>query len=337
MRASRLLFVLAGVVLVAAPAAGQVADSVSIVVSPTASGAERRTATVPLPNGSGVFYYRSGAAGASRFRPQIGRPRPAPSQAAVAAAREELGLPPSSRPASARASATDGVTRLDLLLLERDLLDAIDRRLARLAGGTAVIGGDPTPPVVVLRGQRPAEPVPAGEVPAVPVSPVVVGPPGVETVERAVLETGLFRTTSVNFEFAEADLLPSSAATLDVVADVLRRYPALRVEVGGHTDDRGSDATNDRLSQRRAEAVVGYLAASGVARDRLSAVGYGERRPLASNATETGRALNRRVEFVVRGPRPAEPVRQPEARPRAPSLRDLIREELDRLREDDGG
>ena len=332
MRAPRLVCTLAALAAIAAPASAQVADSVAVVVTP---GAEGRTVTVPLPEAAGEFYYRAGSVGPSRFRPQIPRPRMsrggAPPSAAVAAARAELGLPPSPRPASARASVSGGVTRLDLLLLERDLLDAIDRRLARLAAGPTVTEGNAASPVVVLPGRRP-ETAPAGET-STPTPPAVVGPPGVETVERAVLETGLFRTTQVNFEFAQADLIPSSAATLDVVADVLRRYPALRVEVGGHTDDRGSEATNDRLSQRRAEAVVDYLAASGVGRDRLSAVGYSERRPVASNGTETGRALNRRVEFVVLGPRPAEPIRQPVA----PGLRDVIREELDRLRDDGGG
>jgi outer membrane protein OmpA-like peptidoglycan-associated protein len=178
---------------------------------------------------------------------------------------------------------------------------------------------------------EPAAPVVAPPVvgPVVP-RPPVPGPVTVETVERAILETGLFRTTTVNFEFAKANLLPTSAATLDILADVLRRYPALRVEVGGHTDDRGSDATNDALSQRRAEAVRDYLVASGVAASRLSAVGYGERRPVATNANDTGRALNRRVEFMVLNPEAATSVRRSEA----PAVRDVIREELDRLRED---
>ncbi len=315
---------------VASPVAGA-GRSPALRPAPTASGSQP-VVTVPLPTGPGAFYYRSGP-GPARFRPRIGRrSSPAATEADLEATRQELGLPPSSRPRGAAPS--EGVTRLDLLLLERDLLDAIDRRLARLGDAGGLGGVAPAAPsVTVLPGR--AQPSPAAAVPPAlavpPRSARPLDPVTVETVERAVLETGLFRTSSVNFEFAKAGLIPASAATLDVVADVLRRYPGLRVEVGGHTDDRGSDATNDRLSQRRAESVMAYLVASGVTQGRLSAVGYGERRPVASNDTETGRALNRRVEFVVVDAsgtvRPA-----PEAGPA--DVRGVIREELERLRRD---
>lgn len=122
-----------------------------------------------------------------------------------------------------------------------------------------------------------------------------------EVVERAILDTGLFRTSRVFFAFGEADLLPVSRRVLDTIADVLLRYPELRIEVGGHTDSVSSDAFNLELSQRRAASVVNYLVASGIDRRQLEAVGYGEAQPVATNETETGRALNRRVEFVVLG------------------------------------
>lgn len=120
-----------------------------------------------------------------------------------------------------------------------------------------------------------------------------------EVVERAILDTGLFRTSRVFFAFGEADLLPVSRGVLDTISDVLLRYPELRIQVGGHTDAISSDAFNLELSQRRAASVVDYLVASGIDRRQLEAVGYGEARPVATNETETGRALNRRVEFVV--------------------------------------
>ena len=120
-----------------------------------------------------------------------------------------------------------------------------------------------------------------------------------DEVERSILDTGLFRAASVHFETARAGLLPVSEQTLRAVGSVLVRHPGLQIEVGGHTDAVGSEADNERLSQARAESVVAFLVAAGVARERLAAVGYGERRPVASGATETGRALNRRVEFVV--------------------------------------
>ncbi|MEL6616135.1 MAG: OmpA family protein, partial [Bacteroidota bacterium] len=134
-------------------------------------------------------------------------------------------------------------------------------------------------------------------------------PPTVEEIERDILDTGLFRTTYVLFAFAKSNLLPVSERTLNAVATVLQRYPELRIEIGGHTDNVGSDATNDRLSGERAAAAAAYLVASGVASDRLRAVGYGERLPVASNETDTGRALNRRVEFVVLNPEAGQRLR----------------------------
>jgi outer membrane protein OmpA-like peptidoglycan-associated protein len=87
---------------------------------------------------------------------------------------------------------------------------------------------------------------------------------------------------------------------------VLGAHPEItRVRVEGHTDDQGDDAYNKRLSQRRAEAVVAYLARKGVARDRLEPMGFGEERPKAPNASKEGRATNRRVELVIVGGAPA--------------------------------
>ena len=73
----------------------------------------------------------------------------------------------------------------------------------------------------------------------------------------------------------------------------------LKVQVEGHTDSVGTDAYNDGLSQRRSQAVVEYLVSKGIARDRLAAVGLGESKPIASNDTAKGRAMNRRTEFVI--------------------------------------
>ena len=322
------------------------------------SEAERPEVTVPLPNGRGIFYYRAGdGPGGIRIRSTT---RPAtPTPPPEAEPERPVGLPVAP-PASGRVSeAEDRVTRLDLLLLERNLLDALDRRLAALDRGTRrapdPVAPPASPPVIVLPGQTPppavappAEPTPAPPlIPApTPIPTPVPAPPSpggvtVEEIERAILDTGLFRTTTVNFEFARATLLPVSERTLDALVAVLLRYPDLRIEVGGHTDNVGSDATNDRLSQRRAESVVDYLAAQGVGRDRLSAVGFGERRPVAANDSDTGRALNRRVEFVVLNPEAAERARRT-VREAAPAdteadLRRLLREELERLRREQDG
>ena len=87
---------------------------------------------------------------------------------------------------------------------------------------------------------------------------------------------------------------------LDLFAEYLLET-GLAVEIGGHTDDIGNEADNLSLSQRRADAVLDHLISAGVDRDALEAKGYGESRPRADNATEDGRARNRRTEFRILG------------------------------------
>ena len=121
-------------------------------------------------------------------------------------------------------------------------------------------------------------------------------------VERGILETGLFRAVDINFEFNQSTLLSESEPALDAVGEVLARYPTIQVEIGGHTDSIGPEAYNQQLSQARAQTAMDYLTGQfGIGPDRLTAVGYGETRPVASNATPTGRTLNRRVEFAAVG------------------------------------
>ena len=111
----------------------------------------------------------------------------------------------------------------------------------------------------------------------------------------------------VTFAVDSTSITPSFQATLDKIANSLVQYPNSLVDVMGHTDSTGSDAYNEDLSKRRADAVADYLAMRGVSRARLATIGYGERYPVADNSTEEGRARNRRVEIKI------TPVTQDEA------------------------
>ena len=102
----------------------------------------------------------------------------------------------------------------------------------------------------------------------------------------------------VNFNSNSARLRPESMAVLDHAAATLKEWGEVKVEVAGHTDSTNTEAYNRKLSQRRAETVRAYLIKQGVAADRLTAKGYGESRPVASNKTAAGRAKNRRVELI---------------------------------------
>ncbi len=110
-------------------------------------------------------------------------------------------------------------------------------------------------------------------------------------------QTIILRT--VNFEFNKATLTPEAKDALEQVYAGMASQSKLTVEIGGHTDSIGSDAYNKKLSQRRADSVRTYLISKGIDGSRMAAVGYGEGKPVASNADEAGRAENRRVEFNV--------------------------------------
>ena len=105
----------------------------------------------------------------------------------------------------------------------------------------------------------------------------------------------------VNFKVDSAELTPNAMAILDGVAVSLMNYPEKdEIEVRGHTSSEGSDAHNMKLSQRRSQSVVDYLAMKGVS-NRMTARGFGENQPIADNSTEFGRSQNRRVELIWMG------------------------------------
>jgi OOP family OmpA-OmpF porin len=103
----------------------------------------------------------------------------------------------------------------------------------------------------------------------------------------------------VYFDFDKATIKPEGKVVLNEAAALLQKHERVVVEVAGHTDSVGTDAYNQGLSERRANAVRDYLTSKGVKASRLTARGYGESRPVASNDTKEGRAENRRVELVV--------------------------------------
>ncbi|KUG09350.1 hypothetical protein ASU33_16590 [Solirubrum puertoriconensis] len=104
-------------------------------------------------------------------------------------------------------------------------------------------------------------------------------------------------TKYIQFEFNKAVLKPSSFPTLDNLVQIMEEYPDYTLSIAGHTDNKGSDPYNLRLSHDRAASARTYMLSKGVPATRIESRGYGELKPIADNATEAGRALNRRVEF----------------------------------------
>jgi outer membrane protein OmpA-like peptidoglycan-associated protein len=119
--------------------------------------------------------------------------------------------------------------------------------------------------------------------------------------ETELLDTGMIRLRNVNFATGKADLLPDSYASLDVAGGVLAKWPELKIEIGGHTDSRGSAKANQKLSEARAKSVRTYLLGKypTLKSSQLTAKGYGSSRPIVPNNSEANMAKNRRVEFVV--------------------------------------
>ncbi|HEX7741242.1 MAG TPA: OmpA family protein [Sphingobium sp.] len=105
--------------------------------------------------------------------------------------------------------------------------------------------------------------------------------------------------SGITFAYDSAAVQPQFQPTLNDVSSVLAQYPKTYIDVYGHTDSNGSDAYNQGLSERRAQAVGGYLTSHGVQSARIATRGFGETQPIASNETEAGKASNRRVEIKI--------------------------------------
>jgi len=123
---------------------------------------------------------------------------------------------------------------------------------------------------------------------------------GVEVTRTADDQIDIAINNEILFDVDSAQLRPRARTTLEEIAGVFREYPDTNLRVEGHADSTGSDAHNQRLSDRRAESVSNYLELKGVSSARVDAIGFGEGEPRASNSTEEGRQLNRRVEIRIK-------------------------------------
>jgi OmpA-OmpF porin, OOP family len=168
----------------------------------------------------------------------------------------------------------------------------------------ARVGSDGCGPGEVPVGcsARPLQPVPKPKPIAEPVgaaSAATIAPPAPlqETAPDSQIEKLVLSGTA--FAMGSSKLLPEATATLKTVAATMKANPKLEVEIGGHTDSIGVQSKNQRLSERRANAVKAFLVGDGIEASRLTAVGYGESQPVDSNDTPAGRANNRRVAFKL--------------------------------------
>ncbi len=185
----------------------------------------------------------------------------------------------------------------------------LSKIMLSLAGGTGVTDGYGTPRFRVIAGVAffpqkakviEAEPEPVPEPMPEPAQPPPPGgsPHGEPKVE--ITRERIAISDKVYFEFDSDRINPVSFPLLDKVAEVIMKHPRLkRIRVEGHTDNVGGDNYNMDLSSRRARSVMNYMVGKGVAAPRLTSKGFGFRKPKASNATPRGRAINRRVEFII--------------------------------------
>jgi len=160
-----------------------------------------------------------------------------------------------------------------------------------LLGSPCKVPAPAPAPEKVAAAEPVAAPAPAPAYVAPAPAPVVYVAPEPAAPQKLVL-------VGVNFDFDKATLRQEDVSELDKNVEALKAWGDVNIEVAGHTDSKGSDAYNMKLSQQRAEAVRNFLISRGVAADRLTAKGYGEAQPVADNATEEGRFQNRRVELV---------------------------------------
>jgi len=119
------------------------------------------------------------------------------------------------------------------------------------------------------------------------------------TMRDALQEGQVMSFDNIYFDSGSANIKPESYPVLDSVAILLRDNPSARIQIAGHTDSDGSTASNQSLSERRAQSVHQYLVSKGIAGNRMTSIGYGEDRPVVANDSAANKARNRRIEFTV--------------------------------------
>jgi len=135
-----------------------------------------------------------------------------------------------------------------------------------------------------------------------PAAVVTPPPPPPQALAPAALAPAARQPISfhaVNFDFDKSNLKPEAKVELDRAVKIMQDNPDVVLELQGNTDNVGTDAYNQALGKRRADAVFNYMKAKGINPDRLKEVSFGEGKPVASNATDAGRAQNRRVDLVI--------------------------------------
>ena len=132
------------------------------------------------------------------------------------------------------------------------------------------------------------------------IPPIIKVKPAESPLENFIpAEGGVVNLSRIYFEHDRTDFMPQALVQLKQLLDFLNRYPDIKVEIRGHTDNVGTDDYNQNLSERRSAAVVRWLVNKGIAKQRLVSIGFGSKAPVSTNATSLGRSQNRRVEVKV--------------------------------------
>ena len=177
---------------------------------------------------------------------------------------------------------------------------------------TKLVGGMPAEARITFAAISAPAPTPVPAAPSAPAAtptpvvapptPPVVTPPKPAPEVVAACTADLAKSVAsgrIFFESSKAVVLPASKPVIDQIADVMKRCPAMKIEIAGHTDSTGSAELNQVLSKDRAEAILELLIKTGLSVDRAKAAGYGAAKPIADNESPEGKAKNRRIEFNV--------------------------------------